>query len=108
MTREAEYKFANPPDHNFSHYESDWRHFLHDMFDHRVVPGLIASKLERKSHDIVAKPSIDYYEISFRRSLHDVEFPMWFEFLHWIAPYSDTVGFVGYYREEYTLNPSLI
>ena len=29
-------------------------------------------------------------------------------FLHWLAPYSETAGFVGYYRYEETPNPTLI
>jgi hypothetical protein len=51
-----------------------------------------------------------YYTLSFRRCMHDdVEFDilLW-AFLNWLAPYSDTEGFVGYYREMYTLHPTLI
>ena len=29
-------------------------------------------------------------------------------FLQWFAPYSQTVGFVGYYRHEEALHPTLI
>lgn len=109
MTRETDYEFTDPPDAHFFRNEPDWRDFLRELFDFRVAPGLLVSRLERKTQEYLNRPPVDFYEISFRRTVHDdVEYPMWFEFLHWIAPYSDTEGFVGYYRADYELNPTLV
>jgi hypothetical protein len=54
----------------------------------------------------------DHYRrtLSFRRLLHDdTEFnELWWYFLYWIAPFVETVGFVGYYRETFSLHPVTI
>jgi hypothetical protein len=39
----------------------------------------------------------------------DVEFNiLWWNFLFWIAPYVETKGFIGFYRETYSLHPEVI
>jgi hypothetical protein len=33
---------------------------------------------------------------------------LWWQFLLWIALYSETKGYVGYYRETFRLHPTIV
>jgi hypothetical protein len=114
MTREDEYEFADVPDHRFFTIEG-WNNFLRPEKDAMgevwtCAPGFVVSEFQKKTQYGPHNTNWEYYTLSFRRTMHDdVEFNVhWWDFLDWIAPYSDTTGYVGYYREEFTLHPKLI
>jgi hypothetical protein len=108
MTRQQDYEFKEVPAHRFFEVE-EWEDFLQiGNSDYRCAPGLVGSELRKEHMEYVSGKRVEYYTISFRRTMHDdVEFfEHWWNFLDWIAPYSDATGFVGYYREMFDLHPS--
>lgn len=114
MTRDDEYEFTNIPQHDFFKTEG-WDNFLRpeklavgEVWT--CAPGLIAREFKRKTRPGPYNSRVEYYTLSFRRTMHDdMEFYIqWWQFLFWIASYSDTTGFVGYYRESADLHPDLI
>jgi hypothetical protein len=110
MTRKQNYEFKNPPAHRLFEIEG-WEHFLQiSPSDFRCAPGMTGSELRKETDHYVSGKEVEYYTISFRRTMHDdVEFFIyWWEFIDWIIPYSDTEGFVGYWREEFDTHPELI
>src|SRR5258708_27216939 len=110
MTRTENYAFDKPPGHKFFQND-DWRNFLKISQEWTCAPGFVGSDF-RKTHQYTTEDGNDvyWYSLSFRRTMHDdVEFyVLWWDFLNWIAPYSLTSGYVGYCREQYTINPTLI
>jgi len=109
LTRKADYPFTDVPKHEFFQTE-EWDDFLLPPDEFRVAPGWIGSEFKKMTRALPHDQMETYYTISFRRTMHDdVEFYIhWWHFLYWIAPYSHTEGYVGYYREEYSLHPVLI
>jgi hypothetical protein len=105
LTRTTDVTLTDVPDHAFFQTEG-WRDFLRPHEDYRFAPGPVFSELKllrRGDHSV-------YHSLCFRRSMHDdIEYYVhWWHFLYWIAPYSATVGYVGYCRETYSLHPTLI
>jgi hypothetical protein len=112
MTRTDDYEFMDIPHHRLFTSDPDWRDFLRaGEGDYEMAPGITSSGL-KKIIEGYGDGTIfkEYYTLSFRRTMHDdVEFyVLWWDFLDWIAPYSSTNGFVGYYRETFDLYPTLI
>ena len=109
MTRSEDYSFDSPPDHEFFK-DKDWRRFLEIQPNYSCAPGLVYSEFRKAHRYEQDNVLVYYYTFSFRRCMHDdVEFniSLW-SFLNWLARYSDTEGFIGYYREEFTLHPTLM
>ena len=114
LTRDEEYEFTDIPDHRF--FETvGWNDFLRPEATAvgevwTCAPGLTAREFRKKTRFGPNNTTSEYYTLSFRRTMHDdVQFNIhWWDFLDWIAPYSDTTGYVGYYREKYSLHPDLI
>ncbi len=108
MTRTDDYAFNDPPDHPF--FESfelpdgevydTWR----DIFQCRegYTPGVFGSSLheayrgERYGQRIVV-PTLDVHCYVLDDELGD-----YLQLCEWLAPYSETQGFVGYLRNELT------
>lgn len=110
MTRRSDHTFTDLPDHRFFGIEG-WEDFLQiAASDFRCSPGLTGSELHKVVETTGLGTSVEYYTISFRRTMHDdVEFYLlWNEFLEWIKPYCGTEGFVGFYREEFERDPVLL
>jgi hypothetical protein len=109
LTRTEDYAFEPLSDHDFFDGD-DWRAFLQPDDDWACAPGLVWSDFRQAYRYTQYGEDVYRATISFRRTMHDdVEFYiLWFAFLDWIAPYSETVGFVGYYRESFSLHPTLV
>lgn len=109
LTRVTDYTFSTPPDHTFFTIEG-WRDFLQSNRGSTCAPGITGSDFRKRLLGLKNDEEIYRYTLSFRRTMHDdTEFNvLWWHFLVWLAPYGETVGYVGYYREKYTLHPTLI
>ena len=109
MTRTEDYVFDSPPQHEFFNSEG-WQSFLQIHPNYSCAPGLVYSEFRKAYRYTQNKVDVSYYTLSFRRCMHDdVEFYiLWWAFLDWLARYTNTEGFGGYYREEFTLHPPLI
>ncbi len=112
MTRKEDYEFSSVPNHKF--FETDgWRDFLRitaESQQYAVAPGLVFSDLQLHEHySQENRQNVLGYTLSFRRTMHDdVEcYVHWHDFLAWIVQYSDTDGFIGYLREQYSFIPQL-
>ena len=109
LTRTEDSDFENPPNHEFFTIQG-WRSFLQIETAPSGLPGLFwrdFRRLLRYSH----KGQEHYrHTLSFRRLMHDdVEYgQLWWQFLYWIAPHVETIGYAGYYRETYALHPNII
>ena len=110
MTRKEDYAFDSVPSHSFFTTNEEWRDFLQIDQEWTCAPGLVGSDFRKTFRYTKNSEDVYRWTLSFRRTMHDdYEFPdFWWEFLFWIAPYSESTGFVGYYREEFELNPTLI
>jgi hypothetical protein len=105
MLREEEYAFDNPPAHRF--FEgSGWRSFL-GIPDWVPFAGEIGGSLRLA---VRHGPDGSGYRhtLSIRSFMLDDQLYDGFEFLEWLAGHSETVGLVGYYREEMDLHPTLV
>lgn len=72
-------------------------------------PGVFGSVLLNAHQYGVADKHIYRYTFCCRsRMLDDTFYQEWWEFAGWLAQYSETVGWVGYYREEDALHPTLL
>lgn len=109
MTRSHDYDFPTPFDDIFFS-GSSWRNMLQIEAGDTYSPGEVGS-LFRQAYRYT-KLGVDtyYYTLSFRTyMLDDGFYEEWWTFCEWIAPYSETIGCVGYYREVYDdLHPTLI
>jgi hypothetical protein len=109
LARAEEYEFEPPFSHDFFSTEG-WRTFLQVKTEPSSLPGMYWSDFRRILR--YSSRGEDHYRdtLCFRRLMHDdVEFYMlWWYFLYWIAPYVETVGFVGFYRETFSLHPKPI
>ena len=109
LTRPKDYTFEPTSDHEFFTI-SGWRNFLQIDPAHSSQAGLLWSDFRRAVR--FTHKDVDHYRhtLSFRRLMHDdVEFyQLWWQFLYWLAPYVETGGFVGYYRETYSLHPHIV
>jgi hypothetical protein len=107
MARVEDYTFDSPPDHDFFKVDG-WRDWLRTKV--ACAPGFVGCEFRKVYR--YTQQNVDYYRytLSFRRCMHDdvAFYVLWWLFLPWLAPYSETTGYVGYYREEYTLHPTLI
>lgn len=115
MTRTAAYVFDDPPDHPYFQSEN-WRTVLQGegapssfagdfrcFFRSTIVthfPEAYISSIRRYYH----------HTLNIRRCMHDDEFAesAWWELVAWLALYSKTVGFVGYFCTESDSTPTLI
>ena len=109
LTRIEDYSFEDFPSHEFFS-TNGWRNFLQIETEPSGVPGLFWSDFRFITRSIHRDKVISRHTLSFRRVMHDdVEFNiLWWNFLFWIAPYVETKGFIGFYRETYSLHPEII
>lgn len=89
------------PSHYFFQY-CDWRHLLQP--NRGRFPGAAGSALQRAYRYSLAPiqggAPVFRYTLSCHVELADDQIANDFDFfLHWLAPYSETAGCVGYYRE---------
>ena len=111
MTRSSDYRFDDPPKHPYfsdDPYDS-WRTMLQITPKDTHLAGEVGAILRRVHRYPYAATDQYRYTFSFRRFMLDDEFyQVWWNFSQWLAPYSETQGFVGYYREELALQPTLL
>lgn len=108
MTRSEDYEFGDPPDHPFFKGEY-WSNMLQIRTGTAHFPGEFGSIFRRTYRYTQADADVYRYTLSFRCHMLEEEFhEKWWAFAQWIAPYSETVGCVGYYREEFDWQPTLI
>src|SRR5258706_7504208 len=111
MTRTRDYEFDNPPNAPFFEDEH-WRDFFLHIGEGFYFPGEAGSWL-RQVYRYTRPVSqgggdVFLYTFSLRYSGKDDSITTCFEFLDWLAPYSATQGFVGYWIYEYGLNPWIL
>ncbi|MCC7448657.1 MAG: hypothetical protein IT324_14650 [Anaerolineae bacterium] len=109
MTRIEDSTFDSSPSHNFFN-NPDWRDFLQVQSDYGFVAGYVGSQFRYAYRYTLHSEDVFRYTLSFRRPLHDdVEFfEQWWDFISWLALYSETEGYVGYYREKHEAYATLI
>ena len=109
LCRGEDYDFDVIQDHEF--FDGDyWRNFLKIENHSCGLPGMTWREFDKVIR--FQKSGEDHYRhtLSFRRTMHDdVEFyHLWWHFLYWISPYIETRGFVGFYRDTYSVHPTPI
>ncbi len=108
MTRTEDYNFDQPPRHPFFQDEY-WRNMLKALMDSTCFPGQFGGTFRRVHRYTQANVEAYRYMLSFRCYMLEDEFhENWWPFAQWIAPYSESTGCVGYYREEFDWQPTLI
>ncbi len=109
MTRADDYDFNGPPSHPFfasvELYDGEaydtWRHIL--QCGEGYTPGVFGSSLheayrgDQPGGQQIVAPTLDVHCY-----VLDDEMGDYFELCKWLAPYSETQGFVGYLRNELT------
>jgi len=108
MTRAEEYAFSSPPNHPF--FEGDsWRDILRAKSEQTYLPGDLIGSFRKAHRYEVGSEKLHWYTICFRCYLiDDVFYEMWWLLAEWLLLHSETEGYVGYYREEYSSHPTLI
>jgi hypothetical protein len=127
MTRAEDYEFHDPPEHPlFQYRDTDdtddvtddtddtdgphpethepWRNMLR-MVERHATPGVSRCVLgtRRNLADTHDTPTLSlHYEGT------EDDLALFSLFAEWIAPYSSTLGWVGYFRSRYDLYPTLL
>jgi hypothetical protein len=111
MTSNRDYDFNNPPDLPFFK-DDDWRTFLVCESEGFIFPGEPHASLReayRYSRSMVEGGEDVYlHTLSFRCQAKDDGITSYLTFIEWLAPYSSTTGFVGYWIYEDDEDPILI
>ena len=109
LTRSEEYALNEAPPHPFFEVPG-WRQFLQIRSVDGGHPGLMWSHLAEVARPAPHGQTTPRLTLSFRRVMHDdIEFyELWRKFLSWIVPHIETDGFIGYYRETYSLHPVIV
>jgi hypothetical protein len=111
MTGTHNHEFNNPPDAEFFQ-DDDWRTFLVCDSSGFVFPGEAhASLLRAYRHTrpfVEGGEDVFVHTLSFRCQGYDEGIIYHLKFLEWLAQYSSTKGFVGYFIYEHDENPTLI
>jgi len=110
LMRTEDYDFDNPPDHEFFTRWDDqhWRNWMPLAENSTYSPGEAGSSLRRVYRYTQHGQDVYRYTFSFRCWMLDDGFYEWWPFAKWLALHSHTSGYVGYYREEFDLHPTLI
>jgi hypothetical protein len=109
MTRSEEYEFSDPPSHPWFESDDEWRETLQADPEATHLPGNQWTVFRQAYR--YTQHGVDQYRwtLSFRREMLDDEFyEDWWQLADWLARWSETQGFVGYYREEFNRSPTLI
>jgi len=108
MTRVEEYAFSSPPSHPF--FEGDsWRDILLAKSEQTYLPGDLISSFRKAYRYEIGNEKHYRYNICFRCFLTDDAFyGTWLLLAEWLLLHSETDGYVGYYREEFSFHPTLI
>jgi hypothetical protein len=105
MTRTADYPFHDPPAAPLFEAEEisgetveGWRSMLQERASR--FPGEAGSRLRRAYR--YTRHGIDQYRdtFSFRQEVLDDSIGEYIAFVEWLAPYSETEGWVGYFRSH--------
>ena len=95
------------PNHIFFHNDS-WRTMLSDVNDQRY-PGVAGTIIRKAYRHTQAGTDVYRTTFCFRCTVLDDSFyETWWLFCECIAPHVETAGWVGYYREEFKLHPTLM
>lgn len=104
-SEDTEFKASLPSD--FLNEVDDWLYILRK--EEARIPGELGSVFRRAYRYTQSGQDVYRYTLGFRVFLLDDYFYEVYEsFLKWLAQYSETTGFVGYWREEADLHPILI
>jgi hypothetical protein len=111
MTRTEDYEFNNPPEGAF--FEGDsWRTCLfceNEWFSFPGEAGRFLRSAYRYNRSFNEGGAAVYlYTLSFRCESKDDGLIEYIDIVEWLAPYSATRGFVGYWIYEYSQTPTLI
>ncbi len=111
MTRTQDYEFNDAPDGVF--FEDDyWRTCLSCSNEGFYFPGeaestfRLAYRYNRSFNDGGAE--VYLYTLSIRCESNDDGISTYVDLAGWLAPYSKTQGFVGYWIYEYSGEPTLV
>jgi hypothetical protein len=108
MTRVEDYTFDNPPQHEFFE-DNYWRKMLRAAPEDTYVPGRLYHSFHKAYRFHQGGESHYRYTLGFRcYLLDDVFYEACWRLLEWPSPHSETEGYVGYFREELALHPTLI
>ena len=116
MTRDEDYEFDSPPNHWFFEMaDADWKNILRncrdDGDDYWSFPGpgyLIFRKEPRYGQGDRLVEAYVFNLRCFGKGSHLGILYIRHGFLPWLAQYSESDTFVGYWREEFTRDPTLI
>jgi hypothetical protein len=106
MTRTEDYKFDNPPDYPF--FKGNiWRNILRIPLEQQNMGKFTGDEATIFRRDIkYVRMDVTYYfwTLYIRQVMHgDVQFE-YMCFAHWLAQYSERVGFVGYCHSQYAID----
>jgi hypothetical protein len=106
MTRSEDYEFSNPP--NGSFFKGDyWRNILRIPPEHQnmwTFTGDANTIFRRDVKWVQAGVTHYFWTLYIRRiTSGDVQFE-YMCFAHWLAQYSERVGFVGYIHSSYAID----
>ena len=112
LTRTEDYAFDGAPPAPIAEYwerdDPGWRQLLQKRDALWYGAGSAISQFA------VAPPwrqttSVTQYTLTIRTDAGEADFyQLWSQFFQWLAPYSATEGWVGYYREEGNREPTLL
>jgi hypothetical protein len=102
MTRTEEETFEHAPMHELFEQQG-WQDMLRSG-ERRAFAGVSRCELATR-RDL---GGMDTYTLSITYEGGDDDLMLFTMFAEWIAPYSSTVGWVGYFRAEHDLYPTLL
>jgi enamine deaminase RidA (YjgF/YER057c/UK114 family) len=101
MTRSEDYTFENPPSHPFFEYEGWENRLTGNMYR---FPGesfaTLRSAYRYSLPTIKGSGDVYFYTYSFRLETLDDSLIVYIEFLSWLALYSETSGYIGYWISD--------
>ncbi len=108
MTRSSLDELDNPPEH-FFFKGNKWRNMLQPHSGDPRFPGEFGSALRKAYRYTQFGVDVYRHTLCFRCCLLDDDFyDIWWGFCQWIAPHCESVGCVGYYREQSEWQPTLV
>ena len=108
-TREAEFDEDDLPEHEF--FEDEFWADLLQLTRHETMgsfPGNAISTFFQEYRYTRDGEDVYLHTLHFRRYIPAEAYNDHLSFLQWLAPHSETEGFVGYVHAEHSLHPELI
>ncbi len=105
MTRIDDYEFNDPPDEDLFKGET-WKYMLQGTVT--GFPGKAGSRFRYVFRYQQGDEDVFQHTLSFRSYVLDDSFYEYLLLAQWLAPYSLTRGYVGFFRTEYDDHPTLL